>query len=76
MITGGKFHHATKSEIELDKVYGEIRKMEQKELFSKKAAHYEERYQIPLVLALLLLVAESLLGERRRRDEEWEGRFA
>lgn len=74
--TGGKFHHATKSEIELDRVYEEIRKMESKELFSQKFARYEERFVWPLALALFLLLVEAFFDERRRNAEEWGGRFA
>ena len=29
---------------------------------------YEDRFQIPLALALLALLAETLLGDRRRPD--------
>ena len=29
-------------------------------------ARYEERYQIPLAVALVALIAETLVGDRRR----------
>lgn len=76
VLTGGKFHHATKSEIELDRVYEEVRKMESKELFSRKFARYEERFLWPLLIALAFLLLEGFFDERRRDEGEWGGRFA
>jgi Ca-activated chloride channel family protein len=41
--------------------------MEKKDLESKLQRRYEERYQIPVAIALGLLCLEVFLGERRRR---------
>jgi Ca-activated chloride channel family protein len=65
LATGGKYYHATSGEMELDKIYNEISKMEKKELEGKLMTQYEDRYQIFLLLSIVLLTAEFLLSERR-----------
>lgn len=73
--TGGKYYRATGSESELRKLYDEISKMEKKELASLKFSQYEDRFQYLLIIALMLLVAEVFISERRKVKEEWHGRF-
>lgn len=65
LTTGGKYYHATSGEMELDKIYDEISKMEKKELEGKLMTQYEDRYQFFLLLSILLLVIEFALSERR-----------
>lgn len=67
LTTGGKYYHATSGEMELDKIYDEISKMEKKELEGKLMTQYEDRYQIFLFLSILCLTGEFLLSERRGR---------
>jgi Ca-activated chloride channel family protein len=67
LTTGGKYYHATSGEMELDKIYDDISKMEKKELEGKLMVQYEDRYQYFLFISVLLLVAEFLLSERRSR---------
>jgi hypothetical protein len=65
--TGGAFVHATSGDFGLDTVYDDfIGKMEKRELTSTMERRYEERFQIPLLLALLLVALEPLIGDRRR----------
>ncbi len=45
------------------------------ELDAREVTQFEEQYQIFLALALLMLVAETMLPERRRRERAWAGRF-
>ena len=49
--------------------------MDQKEFSSTRFTQYEERFQIPLLLALLAFLSEAFLGEKRARSGEWKGRF-
>lgn len=74
--TGGKYYRASSGQAELDRIYDEISKMEKKELASLKFSHYEERFQYVLVLALLFLIIELLISERRKVKTEWRGRLA
>ncbi len=73
--TGGKYYRASGSESELNKIYDEIAKMEKKELASVKFSQYEDRYQYFLALALILLIIEIVLPERKKVKAEWSGRF-
>lgn len=63
--TGGGYYHATPSEVEVEEIAKAISGMDQKEYGTVLKTRYEERYQIPLALALVSLAAESLLGDRR-----------
>jgi Ca-activated chloride channel family protein len=73
--TGGKYYRATPGEVELDKIYDDILKMEKKSLASKQYAQYEERFQALVAIALFLFVLEALVPERRRMKKAWKGRF-
>jgi Ca-activated chloride channel family protein len=75
LATNGKYYHAEPGRFELEDVLKEIGKMEKRELESERMNQYEERFQIPLAIALFLLVAEMILSDRRKRRKEWEGRF-
>ena len=61
---------------ELEDLVDRISGLQQKELGSERFTRYEERFQIPLALALACFLAEGLLSERSRRRREWRGRFA
>ena len=61
---------------ELGAVVDRISEVRQKELGSERFTRYEERFQIPLALALACFLAEGLLSERVRSRREWRGRFA
>jgi hypothetical protein len=50
--------------------------MEKRELEGERFSQFEERFQIPLAVALVLLVSEMLVSDRRRRKREWSGRFS
>lgn len=64
--TGGAFVHASGPTLGLDEVYSEyISKMEKRELKSAMEKRFEERFQIPLALAFVLLLIEPLIGTRK-----------
>jgi Ca-activated chloride channel family protein len=73
--TGGKYYRATAGEVELDKIYNDIAKMEKKALSSQQFAQYEDRFQVFIGFALFLLILEVIIPERRRVKREWRGRF-
>jgi Ca-activated chloride channel family protein len=73
--TGGKYYRASSGEAELDRIYEAISGMDKKELASLKFSQYEERFQYVLGIALLLLVIEMMLGERRKVKLESRERF-
>jgi len=64
--TGGAYMHAGGTTFGLAELYRDyIATMEKRELASTLERRYEHRYQIPLALAFLLLLAERLIGDRR-----------
>jgi len=64
--TGGKYYISSRGESELGKIYGEISQMEKKELSSRQFTQFEDRFQIFLIMTLIILVIETLLSERRK----------
>ncbi|HUV31235.1 MAG TPA: VWA domain-containing protein [Acidobacteriota bacterium] len=66
LATGGKYYHATAGEMELDRIFTEISKLEKKELEGTLVTRYDDRYQWPLLIAMLLLAGEFFLPERKR----------
>ncbi len=73
--TSGKYYRASPGEVELEKIYEDIGKMEKKALSSQQFAQFEDRFQFLLASAIVLLIIEAFLPERRRQKREWHGRF-
>jgi len=73
LTTGGKYYNATAGEMELDRIFDEISTLERKELEGTLVTRYDDRYQWPLLFALILIVVEFFISERRKvkaRDEQ------
>ncbi|MBD3420121.1 MAG: VWA domain-containing protein [Chitinivibrionales bacterium] len=70
----GKYFHAG-TDLDLAFIYGEIMKMEKKDLGMNRMTVYREQYQIFLLIALLFLFVEFFIPERVTRKQEWKGRF-
>lgn len=66
LATGARYYHATAGELELDRIFAEISKLEKKELEGTLVTRYDDRYQWPLLAAILLLVGEFFLPERKK----------
>ncbi|MCP4649713.1 MAG: VWA domain-containing protein [PVC group bacterium] len=68
LMTGGKKGSIGAGSFPLEEIYQEeVSNMEKKELESSRQKRYENRFQYPLFLALLLFVAEAILSERKRK---------
>ena len=64
--TGGVYLHAAGPSMGLTELYDDyIAKMDTRELASTLEKRYEQRFQIPLGLAIVCFLAEWLVGERR-----------
>lgn len=61
----GSYVRASNAKGGLDKIMSEIDKMEKKEFGSKSFKNYEDRFQIFLIIALLLIVLENFISNRR-----------
>jgi Ca-activated chloride channel homolog len=70
--SGGVYLHATGASLALGDLYRDyIATLEKREVASTLERRYDQRYQVPLALALLLLVLESLIGDRRSAAVGW-----
>lgn len=72
LATGGKYYRASPSELELDKIYDDISKMEKKELEGQLLLQYDDRFQWPLFLAMIFMVWEVFVPERKKLLPEKE----
>ena len=64
--TGGVYLHAAGTSMGLTELYDDyIAKKEKRELASTLEKRFEQRFQVPLALALLLLLVEPMIGEGR-----------
>lgn len=66
LSTGGSYVRSITGDLDLEKIYFDIQKtVEDKDLKSGRRQRFEERFQWPLLLGLILLFLESFLSERR-----------
>ncbi len=73
--TGGVYLHAGGADFGLAQLYRDhIATMEKRELASTLERRWEHRYQFPLALALVLVIVEALIGERRVVRTPWRRR--
>ena len=64
---GGNYVRASSTNIGLDQVWGEIRKMKKDELESAMYTEYNDQFPIFAAISLLLLIADFLIKERKNR---------
>lgn len=64
---GGKYIRSTQSRIGLNALYDEINSMEKEEMDTRIYSEYDERFQYMAGLALLLLLLEFFVLERKNR---------
>jgi len=68
LAAGGVYVRASGAQFGLELIYDqELSKLEKREIASQKEKRFHERFQIPLGLALILLCAETLLTNRKKR---------
>jgi Ca-activated chloride channel family protein len=69
--TGGTYHRATSGGNEIDDIFKELASLEKVEFGTKQITGYETRYQYPLAFAILLLLIELMLSEKRTKIALW-----
>lgn len=67
VAAGGSYVRASNTNIGLDEIYNNIRKMKTSELESSVYTEYNDQFQIFATIALLLLLVEFLIMDRRNR---------
>ena len=74
-ITGGIYIHVENQVNAITPILEEIDQMEKRELKSHVFSQYEDRYQVFLIIGLLLFLAEFVIPTRTKNEMVWEGRF-
>ena len=67
LSTNGNYVRANNSNIGLDEIYNEIRKMKKQELESTIYTEYNDQFQIFAALAIILLILEFIIMDRKNR---------
>ncbi len=68
LATGGAYVRSRGAEFGLDLIYEQkLSRMEKKEIKAQMAKRYHERFQIPLALALILLIIEPLINDKKKQ---------
>ena len=74
-ITGGIYIRVENQVNAIMPLLKEIDQMEKRELKSHIFSQHEDRYQVFLIMGLLLFIAEFLIPTRTKKEMVWEGRF-
>lgn len=67
LSTNGNYVRANNSNIGLDEIFGDIRKMKKQELESTVYTEYNDQFQIFAAIALFLLIFEFIIMDRKNR---------
>jgi len=71
----GSFYFASFGSDYINNVAGDLSKLEKAEFETKMAVQYEERFQVFLLIGIILGLIELFLGERRAAFRLWKGRY-
>jgi Ca-activated chloride channel homolog len=74
LLTDGKYYRSSLGEDELRKIYNDIDTMEKKKIKAHEYSQYEDRFQIFLAGALLLIGAEAIISDRKRNKKSITGK--
>jgi Ca-activated chloride channel family protein len=66
-IGKGKNYRATNSQDELDAIYEDINSLEKREFGAKKFTEFDDKFQYVIGIALLLLLVEVMLSDKKTR---------
>jgi Ca-activated chloride channel homolog len=67
LSTNGNYVRASNSNIGLDEIYNDIKKMKKQDLESTRYTEYNDQFQIFAAIALFFLVADFIIMERKNR---------
>jgi Ca-activated chloride channel family protein len=67
MSTDGSYVRASNTNIGLDQIFSDIKKMKKQELESTQYTEYNDQFQIFAALAIFLLISEFIIMERKNR---------
>ncbi len=67
IASGGSYVRASNSNIGLDQIFGEIRKMKKQEMESTMYTEYNDQFQIFAAFSIFLLLLDFIIMERKNR---------
>jgi Ca-activated chloride channel homolog len=67
LSTNGNYVRANNSNIGLDEIFAQIKKMKKQDLESKMFTEYNDQFQIFAAIAVFLLIADFIIMERKNR---------
>jgi len=67
----GAFSRATVNNVGLDNIFEDLDKLDKNEISVRQYADYEDRFQLFLLIAIILLILESIIPDRKTR---WSGK--
>lgn len=67
LATGGNYVRASSTNIGLDEIFGEIKQMKKQELESTMYTEYNDQFQIFAALALIMLIFDFIIMDRKNR---------
>ncbi len=71
----GSYYHATFEETEAKNLVNDLDQLQKADFKSHTSTEYDEKFQIPLLLGLLLAFLDFLFGDRNKVFRPWRGRF-
>jgi Ca-activated chloride channel homolog len=71
-LAGGQYFRATAGENEVEKIVQAVAQMDKKEFQSKMYLTYVDRFQIPLGIAITVILLETFLSGFKRSDGPWQ----
>ena len=74
-VTGGQYFRATPGENEVEKIVQAVGQMDKKEFQSKMYLTYVDRFQIPLGIAIAIILLETFLSSFKRSNGPWDNLF-
>ncbi len=66
-VGGGEFISASNSNVGLNRLFDELNRMDKEEIETKVYSEYEEQFQYLIVVALLLIIIEFMILERKNK---------
>ena len=71
----GSYYHSSFDESEVKLLINDIDKLQKADFKTKMSTDFDEKFQIPLFLGILLALCDLLFGTRKDDRKAWRGRF-
>ena len=75
-ITNAKYYRIENQANALSPLISNLESLEKQEIKTQVFSEYEDRYQIFLILSLLVVIFEFFISTRNNKMFNWEGRYS